>query len=79
MRMDELGIPADQQGNIAAPAAAGTMKPQAPKPGEQMGAMDPNSPEARKAKQEQKKQIQAQIKATQAQLKTLQQQLQSIR
>ena len=80
MRMDELGIPADQQGNMAAPpAAAGTMKPQAPKPGEQMGAMDPNSPEERKAKQEQKKQIQAQIKATQAQLKTLQQQLQSIR
>jgi len=79
MRIDELvGTPADQQGNMTAPGAA-TPATAAPKPGEPMGAMDPNSPEAQKAKQEQKKNIQAQIKATQAQLKTLQQQLRSIK
>lgn len=80
MRIDELvGTPADQQGNMAAPGTAPTATTAAPKPGEPMGAMDPNSPEAQKAKQEQKKNIQAQIKATQAQLKTLQQQLRSIK
>lgn len=48
--------------------------------GQAMGAPDDDrSPEAVKAKQEQKKQIQAQIKATQEQLRALQQQLQSIR
>ena len=79
MRIDELvGTPADQQG-ITAPGATPTSTTAAPKPGEPMGAMDPNSPEAQKAKQEQKKNIQAQIKATQAQLKTLQQQLRSIK
>lgn len=80
MRIDELvGTPADQQGNMTAPGAAPTATTAAPKPGEPMGAMDPNSPEAQKAKQEQRKQIQAQIKATQAQLKGLQQQLQQIK
>lgn len=48
--------------------------------GQAMGAPeDDRSPEAMKAKAEQKKQIQAQIKATQDQLRALQQQLQSIR
>jgi len=83
MRIDELvGAPADQQGaapvNVAGTPTANPNQP-APKPGEQMGTQDPNSPEAQKAKQAQKKQLQAQIKATQGQLKALQQQLLSIK
>jgi len=87
MKITELvGTPADQQGKVpsAGPGVPGMNKfvqatSSAPKPGEQMGAMDANSPEAQKAKQEQKKQIQDQIKSTQMQLKQLQQQLASIK
>ena len=83
MEIFELGIPADRQGtsapvNVAGTPTANTTQP-APKPGQQMGTPDLNSPEAQKAKQEQKKQVQAQIKATQDQLRALQQQLATIR
>jgi hypothetical protein len=83
MKIFELGIPADRQGtsapvNVAGTPTANTTQP-APKPGQQMGTPDLNSPEAQKAKQEQKKQVQAQIKATQDQLRALQQQLATIR
>ena len=67
MRIDELGIPADQQDTATAPGAPGPAAPvnvagtpaakpgqPAPKPGEEMGQPDPNSPEAQKAKQAQK-------------------------
>lgn len=78
MRVDELvGTPADQQGNVAKPVAGGGTVP--PQQGQPMGQPDANSPEAQKAKQEQKKQIQTQIKSTQMQLKQLQQQLASIK
>ena len=88
MKIFELGIPADQQGtatpttaapvNVAGTPAAKSRQP-APKPGEEMGTQDPKSPEAMRAKAEQKKQVQAQIKSTQEQLRALQQQLASIR
>lgn len=83
MRIDELGIPADQQGtaapvNVAGTPTANPTQP-APKPGQQMGTQNPNSPEAQKAKQAQKKQLQTQIKATQDQLNALKKQLASIR
>jgi len=78
MRVDELvGTPADQQGNMPQPSIGGSTTP--PQAGQTMGQPDANSPEAQKAKQEQKKQIQNQIKSTQAQLKQLQQQLASIK
>ena len=84
MRVDELvGTPADQQG--ASGVSGGQMKQQMSKMNAQqsgvdntIGQPDPNSPEARKAAQQQKKQIQAQIKATQQQLKQLQSQLRTL-
>lgn len=86
MKINELGIPADQQGNMTAPGGAQAQRSTAQQSpnntmGQPMGApdVDLRSPEAMKAKAEQKKQIQAQIKATQEQLRALQQQLQSIK
>lgn len=82
MKIFELGIPAAAPVNVAGtPTATPTTQPNqaAPKPGQAMGAPDANSPDAMRAKQEQKKQIQAQIKATQDQLKMLQQQLVTIK
>ena len=92
MRVDELvGTPADQQGASGVGAlpplskSGGQMKQQMSKMNAQqagadntIGQPDPNSPEARKAAQQQKKQIQAQIKATQQQLKQLQSQLRTL-
>lgn len=78
MRVDELvGTPADQQGAMPKPSIGGSTPP--PQSGQTMGQPDANSPEAQKAKQEQKKLVQQQIKSTQAQLKQLQQQLASIK
>lgn len=78
MKIFELGIPAAAPVNVAGTPTA-TPNQAAPKPGQSMGAPDANSPDAMRAKQEQKKQIQAQIKATQDQLKMLQQQLVTIK
>jgi Tfp pilus assembly protein FimV len=92
MRVDELvGTPADQQGkagvaNLPPLSKSGAdMQQQMKKMNGQnagmdntIGQPDPNSPEARKAAQQQKKQIQAQIKATQQQLKQLQSQLRTL-
>lgn len=92
MRVDELvGTPADQQGKAGVASlpplskSGAAMQQQMKKMndqnagvGEPMGQPDANSPEAQKAKQEQKKLIQAQIKATQQQLKQLQSQLRTL-
>jgi seryl-tRNA synthetase len=92
MRVDELvGIPADQQGASGVGAlpplskSGAAMQQQMNKMNDKnagvdntIGQPDPNSPEARKAAQQQKKQIQAQIKATQQQLKQLQSQLRTL-
>lgn len=93
MRVDELvGTPADQQGASGVGALpplsksggqmaqqASNMNSQQAGNGQSMGQPDANSPQAQKAKQQQKKQIQTQIKSTQQQLKQLQQQLASIK
>ena len=92
MRVDELvGTPADQQGKAGVSSlpplskSGAGMQQQMNKMNDQnagmdntIGQPDPNSPEARKAAQQQKKQIQAQIKATQQQLKQLQSQLRTL-
>ena len=70
-------------GGALAKGAAKVGSAVANKVGQAMGTDDEpadlNSPDAQRAKQEQKKQLQAQIKATQEQLKALQQQLTSIK